>query len=303
MSLGGNLARACPDTKHTERALRSCDLGVHVATKLNRSHLVTGRSALILPTLGRTDIDKQNGKVQKVTVEDTFGFVKLSEGVVTPPSETIQSEVEIVCNIARRTVSQVGEIPWSEFGEDYDAIRGSIARTVKGFENFNTRVRTGVGFTLAHLPRDNRQFPTDTGRAKFTVNHLTCAETPPDGVLLQTLRSHDQFNTTIYGFNDRYRGVSGGRLVVFVHTADIARLGLTDGQLVDVVSMDGNRTARGFRVVDYPIAVGSIAGYFPELNVVVGLDDFDEASRTPAYKSVPVRLLHHTADQFDSSQR
>lgn len=295
MSLGGNLARACPDTTRTETALGSCDLSVHVATKLNRSHLVTGRSAIILPTLGRTDIDRQAGAEQAVTVEDTFGFVKLSRGVVEPPSQTMKSEVAIVCAIAERTVPGVGTIPWAKFEAENDAIRDSIARTVNGFEDFNARVHTGVGFTLAHLPRDRREFPTDTGRAKFTMNELEMAEVPSGGVLLQTLRSHEQFNTTIYGFNDRYRGVSGGRFVLFVNTADIIRLGLCDGQLVDVESIDGKRTARGFRVVTYPVAVGSVAGYFPELNAVVGLDDVDVASRTPAYKSVPVRLRNHGA--------
>ncbi len=293
MSLGGNLARACPDSVLTEKALRSSDLGVHVATKLNRSHLITGRTAIILPTKGRTDIDIQAGSAQKVTVEDTFGFVKLSQGVIEPPSCTLASEVEIVCNIAARTVNDVGAIPWNSFAQNYDSIRESISRTVKGFENFNTRVRTGVGFTLEHLPRDSREFPTDTGRAKFTVNQLARAEAPHDGVLLQTLRSHGQFNTTIYGLDDRYRGVSGGRLVLFVNSADISRLGLSDGQLIDIVSADGNRVASGFRIVDYPISLGSVAGYFPELNVVIGLDDFDTESRTPAYKSVAVRLVAH----------
>jgi formate dehydrogenase major subunit len=293
MSLGGNLARACPDSNRTEAALRSCDLGVHVATKLNRSHLITGRSAIIFPTLGRTDIDMQAGTVQKVTVEDTFGFVKLSQGVLRPPSETMHSEVEIVCNMAQRVVPDVGKVPWQQFSKDYNIIRDSIARTVVGFENFNDRVNSGVGFTLVHLPRDRREFPTDTGRAKFTVNETVRAEAPSDGVLLQTLRSHEQFNTTIYGFNDRYRGVSGGRLVLFVNSVDITRLGLNDGQLIDIVSIDSKRRARGFRVVDYPVAVGSVAGYFPELNAVVGLDDFDATSRTPAYKSVAVRLVNH----------
>jgi molybdopterin-dependent oxidoreductase alpha subunit len=293
MSLGGNLARACPDSQRTESALRLCDLGVHVATKLNRSHLVTGRTAIILPCFGRTDIDRQHGTAQQVTVEDTFGFVKLSGGVVEPPSDQIASEVEIVCNIARRSVGSVGVVAWHTFSRNYDAIRDSVSRTVKGFEDFNSRVRSGVGFTLAHGPRDSQTFPTDTGLAKFTVNQTGRAEAPPDGVLLQTLRAHDQFNTTIYALNDRYRGVHNGRLVLFVNSADIKRLGLFDGQLIDIVSLDRKRTAEGFRVVDYPIAVGSVAGYFPELNSVVGLDDFDEASRTPAYKSVAVRLLPH----------
>jgi molybdopterin-dependent oxidoreductase alpha subunit len=291
MSLGGNLARACPDSDRTEPALRSCDLGVHVATKLNRSHVITGRTSLVLPCLGRTDIDRQAGVAQKVTVEDTFGYVKLSEGVVEPRSDTIASEVEIVCNIARRAVANVGVVPWAKFAVDYDTIRDSVARTVKGFEGFNNRVRAGVGFALAHPPRDKQEFPTDTGLAKFTVNETRRAEAPPDGVLLQTLRSHDQFNTTVYGLTDRYRGVSGDRCVLFLNSEDIARLGLADGQLVDVTSVDGKRVAHGFRVVEYPVAAGSAAGYFPELNVVVGLDDFDESSRTPAFKSVAVRLV------------
>jgi molybdopterin-dependent oxidoreductase alpha subunit len=297
MSLGGNLARACPDSNRTEAALRSCDLGVHVATKLNRSHLVTGGTSLIFPCLGRTDVDEQEGVPQKVTVEDTFGFVKLSEGTLQPPFDLVASEVEIVCNIARRSVGDVGVVPWSQFAVRYDAIRDSIARTVVGFEDFNARVRTGVGFTLAHGPRDKREFPTDTGKAKFTVNRTDRAETPADGVLLQTLRSHGQFNTTIYGFDDRYRGIRGSRLVVLMNTLDIVRLGLFHGQIVDVVSVDGTRTARGFRVVDYPVSVGSVAGYFPELNVVIGLSDYDEASRTPAFKSVPVRLRPHEGPQ------
>jgi anaerobic selenocysteine-containing dehydrogenase len=271
--------------------LGSCDLGVHVAKKLNRSHLVTGTTAIILPCLGRTDVDRQAGIAQKVTVEDTFGFVKLSEGVIKPPSETMASEVEIVCNIAMRTVGHVGVVPWAGFATNYDTIRDCIARTVDGFEGFNVRVRAGVGLTLAHPPRDSRVFPTDSGKAKFTVNRTARAEAPSDGVLLQTLRSHDQFNTTIYGLDDRYRGVSGGRLVVFANTVDLLRLGLADGQLVDIVSIDGTRTAAGFRVVDYPVSVGSVAGYFPELNVVIGLDDYDDSSRTPAFKSVGVRLV------------
>ena len=172
-------------------------------------------------------------------------------------------------------------------------IRDCVARTVKGFEEFNTRVRIGVGFTLAHGPRDSRTFPTDTGRAKFTINEPGRAEAPPDGVLLQTLRSHDQFNTTIYGLSDRYRGIDGGRLVLFVNPIDILRLGITDAELVDIVSLDGARRATGFRVVDYPVAAGSVAGYFPELNMLVGIDSFDEQSRTPAFKSVPVRLVRH----------
>lgn len=293
MSLGGNLARACPDTQGTERALGSCDLGVHVATKLNRSHLVTGATAIVIPTLGRTEVDIANFTEQEVTIEDTFGFVKLSKGSLEAASITLPSEVAIVCEIAQRTVPHVGDIPWATFAHDYDVIRDCVARTVNGFEGFNTRVRTGVGFTLAHGPRDTRTFSTDTGKAKFTINEPGRAGAPSDGVLLQTLRAHDQFNTTIYGLSDRYRGIDGGRLVVFVNPIDICRLGVTDGALVDIVSLDGARRARGFRVVEYPVAAGSVAGYFPELNILVGLDSFDEQSRTPAFKSVPVRLVMH----------
>ena len=293
MSMGGNLARACPDTARTEHALESCDMGVHVATKLNRSHLVTGRTAIILPTLGRTEIDSRNGSEQQVTVEDTFGFVKLSRGNLAPASPTIRSEVAIVCEIASRTVSTVGTIPWAQFSVDYDTIRDCISRTVHGFEQFNNRVRAGVGFALAHPPRDSRTFLTDTGRAKFTVNETSRAEVPSDGVLLQTLRSHDQFNTTVYGMSDRYRGVHNGRNVLFINAFDLRRFGLDDGDQVDVVSIDGNRRVCGLRAVDYPVAVGSVAGYFPELNAVIGLDQFDEPSRTPAFKSVAVRLVRH----------
>jgi molybdopterin-dependent oxidoreductase alpha subunit len=290
MSLGGNLSRVVPDTTRSELALANCALSIQVATKLNRTHLIAGQTAIVLPTLGRTERDVRNGEEQSVSVEDTFGFVHPSRGVLAPVEATLVSEVEIVCKIAMRTVPHVGAIPWMRFAERYGDIRDSIARTVPGFEHFNARLFAGVGFALPHPPRLSQTFPTDSGFAKFTVNLVTTATAPKDGFLLQTLRSHDQFNSTIYGLSDRYRGVEGGRLVVFVNPIDLDRCGYSDGDYVDIVTDDGQRRASGYRVVSYPVSKGSVAGYYPELNVLVGLDAFDKSSRTPAFKSLPVRF-------------
>lgn len=293
MSMGGNLARAAPDSGITEAALRNCALSVHVATKLNRTHVIAGETSILLPTLGRTERDVRGGTEQVVTVEDSFGFVHISQGRLAPPGPNVPSEVDIVCQIALRAVSDKSSAPWSQFAESYDAVRDFIAATVSGFEAFNRRVRVGVGFSLPHPGRDSRTFPTDTGRAKLTVNRLRQARPESDGVLLQTLRSHDQYNTTIYGLSDRYRGIEGGRLVIFINRIDLDRLSLTDGEIVDVLTSDGSRRTSGFRLVEYPVAVGSAAGYYPELNRLVSLDSFDVASRTPAFKSVPVRFERH----------
>ncbi len=294
MSLGGNLARVVPDTARSELALANCTLSIQVATKLNRTHLIAGETAIVLPTLGRTEHDVHNGEEQIVSVEDTFGFVHPSSGVVSPTDATLQSEVEIVCQIAARTVPHVGSIPWMQFAERYDVVRDAISRTVAGFENFNVRLRAGAGFVLPHPPRDTRTFPTDTGFAQLTVNEVTTMTAPADGFLLQTLRSHDQYNSTIYGLSDRYRGVDGGRLVVFVNPVDLVRSGYTDGDYVDITTTDGKRRACGYRIVSYPVSKGSIAGYYPELNVLIGLDAQSPGratdQRTPAFKSLPVRF-------------
>ena len=293
VAMGGNFAAATPDTQTTLAALERLRLTVHVSTKLNRSHTVVGDISLILPTLGRSEHDIQAGQEQFVTVEDSMGMVHASRGVLTPASRYLLSEVAIVSRLARAVLGNDGPVPWAEFEADYDRIRASIERVVPGFDNFNARVRVPGGFTLPHPPRDSRTFKTKSGRARFTVNELVVLRPGPGCLILQTIRSHDQYNTTIYGLNDRYRGIHHGRRVVFVSPDDLTELGLADGDMVDLVSVwtDGvSRRAPGFRVVSYPTARGCAAAYFPETNVLVPLDSTADASNTPTSKSIIVRL-------------
>src|ERR1019366_4392297 len=237
--------------------------------------------------------DVQAGQEQFVTVEDSMGLVHASRGVLTPASRYLLSEVAIVSRLARAVLGDGSPVPWAEFEADYDRIRASIARVVPGFDDFNARVRVPGGFTLPHPPRDSRTFKTPSGRAEFTVNELVVLRPAPGCLILQTIRSHDQYNTTIYGLNDRYRGIHHGRRVVFVSPADIAQLGLADGDIVDLVSVwtDGSsRRAPAFRVVSYPTARGCAAAYFPETNILVPLDSTADTSNTPTSKSIIVRL-------------
>ncbi|MGQ4485838.1 FdhF/YdeP family oxidoreductase [Streptomyces sp. 372A] len=292
-AMGGNFVAATPDTDVTEAAMRNARLTVHVSTKLNRSHAVTGARALILPTLGRTDKDVQAGGKQFVTVEDSMSKVHASRGNLTPASPHLLSEPAIVARLARAVLGTGSATPWEEFEKDYATIRDRISRVVPGFENFNARIAHPGGFTLPHGPRDSRRFPTATGKANFTAAPVEFPELPEGRLLLQTLRSHDQYNTTIYGLDDRYRGIKGGRRVVLVHPGDAEALGLADGSYTDLVSewKDGvERRAPGFRVVHYPTARGCAAAYYPETNVLVPLDSTADTSNTPASKSVVVRF-------------
>ncbi|WP_326640378.1 FdhF/YdeP family oxidoreductase [Streptosporangium sp. NBC_01755] len=294
IAMGGNFVSATPDTAATEEAMRRARLTVQVSTKLNRSHAVCGREALILPTLGRTERDGD----RFVTVEDSMGMVHASRGKLRPASDDLLSEVEIVCRLAVELFGADPHVPWQEFAADYDAIRDRVSRVVPGFDDFNARVRAPGGFALPNAPRDERRFPTATGKANFTVNDLEVLRVPPGRLLLQTVRSHDQYNTTIYGMDDRYRGVRNGRRVVFVHADDLAERGLADGDMVDLVSEwpDGERRAESFRAVAYPTARGCCAAYFPETNVLVPLDSVAETSNTPTSKSVVVRLVRRSPD-------
>jgi formate dehydrogenase major subunit len=292
-AVGGNFVSAVSDTVATEAALRRTRLSVHVSTKLNRSHAVTGEEALILPTLGRTERDVQAAGEQFVSVEDTVCNVHLSQGQLEPASASLLSEVAIVCRLARRVLGEQVPVPWEEFERDYDTIRERIARTVPGCEDYNRKVRRPGGFLLPHGPRDERRWPTPSGRAQITVNPLDWPRCPPGRLLLQTVRSHDQFNTTIYGQDDRYRGIRKGRRVVFVNPEDLADLGLADGAFVDLHSewRDGvDRVAEHFRVVSFPTARGCAAAYFPETNALVPLDSQADRSGTPTSKAVVVRL-------------
>jgi molybdopterin-dependent oxidoreductase alpha subunit len=292
VGLGGNFAAATPDTAATGAALRSCELTVQISTKLNRSHLVTGRTALILPCLGRTERDTQLAGDQFVTVEDSMSAVHASRGGLDPASAHLLSEVDIVCRLAMAALPD-SPIPWATYRADYRSIREEIAAVVPGFADYEARVAHGPGFTLPHPPRDRRRFPTPTGRAALVVNELVVTRVPAGRLLLQTVRSHDQYNTTIYGMDDRYRGVHNGRRVVFVNPADLSELGIADGSYVDIVSewTDGStRRAPGFRTVGYPTPKGCAAAYFPEANVLVPLDSTAEGSNTPSSKSIIVRL-------------
>ncbi|MFB6618740.1 FdhF/YdeP family oxidoreductase [Streptomyces sp. NPDC056367] len=292
-AMGGNFVGATPDTEVTEAAIRRASLTVHVSTKLNRSHAVTGRRALILPTLGRTDKDVQAAGKQFVTVEDSMGMVHASRGNLAPASPHLLSEPAIVARMARAVLGDASKTPWEEFEKDYATIRDRIARVIPGFEDFNTRIAHPGGFRLPHAPRDERRFPTKTGKANFTAAPVEYPRLPEGRLLLQTLRSHDQYNTTIYGLDDRYRGITGGRRIVMVNPADAAELGLADGSYTDLVSEwhDGvERRAPGFRVVHYPSARGCAAAYYPETNVLVPLDSTADTSNTPASKSVVIRF-------------
>jgi molybdopterin-dependent oxidoreductase alpha subunit len=291
LALGGNFAAATPDTPVTVGSLRRCALTVHISTKLNRSHTVPGATSLILPCLGRTERDRQAAGEQFVTVEDSMSTVHSSRGGLAPASPDLLSEVSIVAGLARALLGP--SLPWDTFEADYRSIRDTVARVVPGFADFESRVSHPGGFTLPHPPRDRRTFPTVSGKAHFTVNRLEVVRVPPGRLLLQTVRSHDQYNTTIYGLDDRYRGIHNGRRVVFVNPDDLAELSIADGSIVDIVSewTDGvPRRAPGFRVVAYPSARGCAATYFPEANVLVPLDSTAAGSNTPTSKSVIVRL-------------
>ncbi|MEV4874265.1 FdhF/YdeP family oxidoreductase [Streptomyces syringium] len=292
-AMGGNFVAASPDTEVTEAAMRRARLTVHVSTKLNRSHVITGARALILPTLGRTERDRQSGGDQFVTVEDSMGMVHASRGRLEPASPHLLSEPAIVCRLARRVLGTESTTPWEEFEKDYATIRDRVSRVVPGFEDFNARVARPGGFTLPHAPRDERRFPTATGKANFTAAPVEYPKAPEGRLLLQTLRSHDQYNTTIYGLDDRYRGIKNGRRVVLVNPDDARTLGLADGAYADLVSewTDGTeRRAPGFRVVHYPTTPGCAAAYYPETNVLVPLDHTADTSNTPASKSLVIRL-------------
>jgi len=298
VSLGGNFALACSDTEKLEAAMQRVGLTVHISTKPNRSHVMHGRTSLILPTLGRTDTDdKHPGGRQVLSVEDSMSVVRTTQGRLDPVSEHLLAEPVIVARMASATLGADHPVDWKAMSEDYDLIRDHISRVIPGFTDFNRRLKTKNGFVLPNPPRDTRSFATDIGRARFTVSPLEYLTPPAGHLILQTIRSHDQYNTTIYGLDDRYRGIHGGRRVVFVNPADLRTLGIADGTLVDITATDPaddpaadvSRVAPRFRVVAYDTPVGCCAAYFPETNVLVRLGTVGEAG-TPVYKSIVVRL-------------
>jgi molybdopterin-dependent oxidoreductase alpha subunit len=293
IAMGGNFVGAISDTAAAEAAMRGAELTVQVSTKLNRSHVITGDEALILPTLGRTEIDLQETGPQFVSVEDSVCAVHASHGAVKPVGDNLLSEVAIVARMAKATLGMTYGIEWDAFERDYDTIRERIARVVPGFADFNKVIRKKGGFVLPNGPRDERRFDTRTGKAMITVNELEHLERPKGRLILQTMRSHDQFNTTIYSLNDRYRGIKKGRDVIFVNPDDLFELGLADGQRVDIYSEwkdEPDRVLRNYRIVSYPTARGCVAAYYPEANVLVPLASAAEESNTPVSKAVIVRL-------------
>ncbi|WP_442576749.1 FdhF/YdeP family oxidoreductase [Microbacterium sp. F51-2R] len=341
MGMGGNFISATPDTAVVEAGMRNVDLTVQVSTKLNRSHVVTGKRAIILPTLGRTDRDKRGGVEQRVSVEDSMGAVHSSRGRLAPPADDMLSEVAIVTrlcalvfasdgaepvavgtgidrhpeidrNQVERSPREEAETPqvpaprhplnvpradWAALEADYALIRAHIENVVPGFDDYEKRIDKGGTLYLPNGPRDARKFATEDGKARFTVNPLEYPRIPRGRLLLQTVRSHDQYNTTIYGKDDRYRGIKGGRRVVLVNAKDIQALGFAEDEIVDLVSewvgSDGvvqERRAEEFRIVAYRTPRGNAAAYYPETNVLVPLDSVADVSGTPTSKSVVVRL-------------
>ncbi|WP_369815171.1 FdhF/YdeP family oxidoreductase [Aeromicrobium sp. Leaf272] len=304
MGLGGNFVHAVSDTDVAAEALRKAELTVHVSTKINRSHLTHGETALILPTLGRTEIDVRASGPQFVTVEDSMSSVHASRGPLEPASPELRSETAIVCGIARATLRQddgsdVHGIDWDAMAEDYGIIRGHISRVVPGCEDYERKVDRPGGFVLPHPPRDSRTFRTTSGKGEIAVSPIEVLHVPDGHLLLQTLRSHDQFNTTIYGLSDRYRGIEDARRVVMVHPDDVAALGWNEGDVVDLVTHweddDVDRVAPGFRIVSYDTPRGTAAAYYPETNPLVPLDSVAEHSNTPTSKSVVIRLVPASA--------
>jgi molybdopterin-dependent oxidoreductase alpha subunit len=291
-ALGGNFLSSTPDTRFTAEALRNCRLTVHVSTKLNRSHLVHGEEALILPCLARSDKDSINGEEQFVSCENSMSVVQSSKGVLKPVSNQLLSEPVIVCKLAEATLGSRSKINWSGYASHYDVIRDDIERTIPGFENYNERVRIPGGFYLPNPNRDG-QFHTVSAKAHFNIATFTGLPLKDDELMMMTIRSHDQFNTTLYGLNDRYRGIYNERRVVFMNQKDISKRGLKNGDSVDLFNYHNGieRVAHKFIVVDYPIPEGCAATYFPETNVLVPVTSVADKSNTPTSKQVAIKVL------------
>ncbi|MDB4899612.1 MAG: oxidoreductase alpha (molybdopterin) subunit [Gemmatimonadetes bacterium] len=291
-AMGGNFLSATPDTDYTAQGLRRCSLTAHVAIKLNRSHLVAGDEALILPTIGRSERDVQQGREQFVTVENSMGIVSSSQGRLDPAAETLLSEPVIVARMAKASLGSRSTVNWDELAGDYDRIRDRIARVIPGFDDFNAKVRQPGGFYLPNLPRDKREWATESGKANFTVHPIPRTVLADGQLVMMTVRSHDQFNTTVYGLNDRYRGVHGERRVIFMNPSDVETLGLKARQVVDLTShFEGEtRVARHFIVIPFEIPPRCAATYFPETNVLVPVNSVAERSNTPTSKYVVITV-------------
>lgn len=290
-AMGGNFLSATPDTNYTAEAMRNCKLTVHVSTKLNRSHLVHGEEAIILPCLARSDEDIVNGHAQFVSCENSMSVVQSSQGVLKPVSKHLLSEPVIVCMLAKATLGSRSKINWDVYAQHYDNIRNDIERTIPGFENYNERVRIPGGFYLPNCNRDGN-FDTPSKKAHFNIATINVINLAPDELMMMTIRSHDQFNTTIYGLNDRYRGIYNERRVILMNQGDINKQGLKNGDVVDLYNyFEGTkRVAHKFIVIAYPIPAGCTATYFPETNVLVPVNSVAEKSNTPTSKLIILKV-------------
>jgi len=291
-AMGGNFLSATPDTLYTAKALQRCNLTVHVSTKLNRSHLIHGKEAIILPCLGRSDKDIRNGKEQFISCENSMGVIQSSKGILEPVSSHLLSEPVIVCKLAKAVLGKRSKVNWDKYLSDNDYIRDEIEKVIPGFDQYNLRVRIPGGF---YLPNPNRQqeFSTQNGKAHFNIAIHEPVKLMKDELLMMTIRSHDQFNTTIYGLNDRYRGIHQERRVILMNQADMNDRGLKEKDLVDIVNEEGGirRMVHQFIVVPYPIPRSCTATYFPETNVLVPISSVADKSNTPVSKGVVVRVM------------
>jgi len=296
--MGGNFLSASPDTNYTAEAMRKLKLSVHVSTKLNRSHLVHGEEALILPTLSRSDKDIVSGEAQFISCENSMGVVQSSKGILNPISDQLINETQIVCLMAKATLGKRSVVDWDKYANNYNEIRDVIAQCIMGFEDYNEKVRKPGGFYLPNGPRDNL-FITEKykDKAPFSLTELPQNQLGKNEFAMATIRSHDQFNTTIYGMEDRYRGIKNERRVVFMNQDDMKESGLAPGEKVDLFNYDDGveRVARLFVVVPYSIPRGDTATYYPETNVLIGINNVAEKSNTPVAKRVVIRIRKHVA--------
>lgn len=297
MSMAGNLVAAVSDSRKAEEGIANVDMTVQVATKLNRSHVVTGKESLLLPVLGRTEYDIQASGLQSCTVEDTVCRINYSRGDLEPVAPNLLSDVSVICRLGqeleKRGKTSGAKVPWQDFEDDYDNIRDAIEAVIPGFDNFNERMKRAEGFILPHPPRDSRTFPTKNGKANFIVYETEHLQLEDGQLLLQSMRAHDQHNTTIYGLNDRYRGISQGRFVLFISPEDLAARGLKDGDAVDIYAAwpgEKTRVLRGYRAVSYPTKAGCVAAYFPEANELIPRGSVADVCNTPTSKQVVVEV-------------
>jgi len=299
-AMGGNFLSATPDTNYTADALRKMKLTVNISTKLNRGHLVNGEESIILPTLARSDKDMINGQTQFVSCENSMGVVQMSKGVLDPISNDLLNETQIICRLAKATLGERSVIDWDKYANSYDEVRNIIEKVIPGCDDYNRRVREPAGFYLPNSPR-MRVFESEKKqgtRAIFSVNKVPVHQLRKDEYMLTTIRSHDQFNTTIYGLEDRYRGIHNERRVIFMNENDMKREGFAAGEKVDIFNHHGGkeRVARLFRVVPYNIPERNTAAYYPEANVLVPIDIVADKSNTPASKLVIVTVKKHNPD-------